>query len=137
MAISKRTFLLGATAAFAASLSIGEAAAAAASASAEIHRAQHTRNRNLQQQKFQDVLSVCPDGTQCAGGERCYKTGRTNEALGIDEYKCGDCLDIGNNGGQCEYAADVYCVVGTGVSPDTGFCVNEGRCINNFSANPE
>mmetsp|Transcript_8137 Transcript_8137/g.17627 ORF Transcript_8137/g.17627 Transcript_8137/m.17627 type:complete len:232 (-) Transcript_8137:132-827(-) len=119
MTIPRRNLLLGAAAVAVASLTSGVSAAAATT--------------NMPQRWLQStdgVRTVCPDGTQCEDGDRCYKTGNKQRNTGLEEYKCGDCEDIDDNNGRCEFAAETFCVVGDGVDPSTWFCVNEGRCIN-------
>ena len=125
MTNAKRTIFL-AVAAVVALSSLGEGVAAAA-ASSTTHAASPFVHRDLQSN---NVLTVCPDGKQCTRGRRCYKTGREADS-GLDEYACGDCLDIDDNNGRCEFAEEVFCIVDDD-DADTSqwFCVNEGRCIN-------
>ena len=105
------------------------AAAVIAVSSLTVTADSNVQDRNLQSE--QDVWTVCPDGTQCDRGDRCYKTGRTQRRTGLDEYKCGNCNDISNNSNRCEFADEVFCVTRLGdEDQDQWFCINEGRCIN-------
>ena len=115
-------------------LFVGAAAVAVVSSSGGAYAGATTTTnmpqRWLQSSTNRDVKTVCPDGTQCENGDRCYKTGIVQRNTGLDGYKCGDCEDIDDNSNRCEFADEVFCVIGDGVDPSTWFCVNEGRCIN-------
>lgn len=123
---AKRTIFLAVTAAVALS-SLGEGVAAAVGPSTTTSAASPFAHRDLQSN---NVLTVCPDATQCTRGRRCYKTGREAEESGLDEYACGDCEDIDDNNDRCEFAEEVFCVVSDDADTSNWFCVNEGRCIN-------
>ena len=127
MTNAKRTIFLAVTAAVALSSLGGEGVAAAAGSSTTTHAASPFAHRDLQSS---NVLTVCPDTTQCTRGKRCYKTGREVKKTGLDEYACGDCEDIDDNNGRCEFAEEVFCVVSDDDDTSNWFCVNEGRCIN-------
>uniref|UniRef100_A0A6U0IAA2 EGF-like domain-containing protein n=1 Tax=Minutocellus polymorphus TaxID=265543 RepID=A0A6U0IAA2_9STRA len=122
MTSSKRTLFLAVAAAVALT-SLGEGVAASSTSNV----ASPLAHRGLQNN---DVVTVCPDGSRCTRGRRCYKTGREDEKTGLEEYGCGDCVDIDDNNGRCEFAEEVFCVVGDDADTSNWFCVNEGRCIN-------
>ena len=125
MTSAKRTLFLAVAAAAVALSSLGEGVAAASSSTS--HVASHLPHRGLQSN---DVVTICPDGSQCTRGRRCYKTGREGEDTGLEEYGCGDCFDIDDNNGRCEFAQEVFCVVSDDTDTSRWFCVHEGKCIN-------
>lgn len=125
MTSAKRTLFLAVAAATVALSSLGEGVAAASSSTSNV--ASPLSHRGLQRN---GVVAICPDGSQCTRGRRCYKTGREGEDTGLEEYGCGDCFDIDDNNGRCEFAQEVFCVVSDNTDISRWFCVNEGKCIN-------